>query len=590
MSAHDDWTPIGAIPIASKHLPHIDHHRDGDPALSPSKLLMRWFRSFHAWKSQHLFIGRYSVDKLLLLDGYTRSASWLRIVAVVVLTLVPVLVVVALLHVVPLNDPASGLGSNLTALVRSALADIVLTFMFLIAMKQGTGAGNDVYPLRTLLMIAGLTGTCNEAVWTGVAFAWKFPVPYRELAGALTWVAFCALSHWLLGRRALMKWRKAFVRYLSIASAQFLFFFILLALIRVFGMLGETYQFLMVLVFPVLKTILKRRLWREARKLRDLTTDVTVCMIEISSALYQTACIQNAQSTIVTTAVMVADIVQAIIEVRLYVNHPYIVDGRSVVETAVMIVESGLFPDVDEHSDAARELRWYRARQIGQHFPSQKSSRSSSIEITKTKKRISMTPDARCMLLKGKEYVSHGEKKLMRLLPSDLKRPRNGPSATNESPAVSPGDRSIPAIILDGIKIPRRDLARILEQTLQLLFSCEVLVFIEFIEVFIPVTYGAQHNTVLLSKSPAHVGEMIAMSLMYAAMESVSLVAMAWIMNKKYGINVVKQLAFILETYAMTLHGKIVGTFITVIGLTSVHQGARVMCHLSTAATLTNVL
>lgn len=46
-------------------------------------------------------------------------------------------------------------------------------------------------------------------------------------------------------------------------------------------------------------------------------------------------------------------------------------------------------------------------------------------------------------------------------------------------------------VSIDDILIRRKDQARILEQTLQLLFAAEVLLFVEYMEVFMPLLYAA---------------------------------------------------------------------------------------------------
>jgi hypothetical protein len=45
-------------------------------------------------------------------------------------------------------------------------------------------------------------------------------------------------------------------------------------------------------------------------------------------------------------------------------------------------------------------------------------------------------------------------------------------------------------VSIDGMLVVRKDQARILEQTLQLLFSCEVVVVAEFVKVLVPFVLG----------------------------------------------------------------------------------------------------
>ncbi|GLD92433.1 hypothetical protein PINS_up000966 [Pythium insidiosum] len=138
--------------------------------------------------------------------------------------------------------------------------------------------------------------------------------------------------------------------------------------------------------------------------------------------------------------------------------------------------------------------------------------------------------------------------------------------------------------VIDGIYILRRDQARILEQTLQLMFACEVLLFVEYMEVMMPVMYAiclggewilpnAKYNLIVRHMSSTEVDNNIGTTFMYASLELVSMLAMYWVMKVRYGISAFYQLAFLLETYWMTLQGKLVGSFIVVILAATEHQG-----------------
>jgi hypothetical protein len=111
-----------------------------------------------------------------------------------------------------------------------------------------------------------------------------------------------------------------------------------------------------------------------------------------------------------------------------------------------------------------------------------------------------------------------------------------------------------------------------------------VLLFVEFMEVLLPLVYAvyvgvawhlpnAKYNYVLMQMTRAQMVQTVASSLVYAFLEAISLALMAWLMERKYGVKPLYQLAFVLETYGPTLHGKLVGAFITIVNSATVHQG-----------------
>ncbi|KAE9309380.1 hypothetical protein PF008_g20720 [Phytophthora fragariae] len=144
--------------------------------------------------------------------------------------------------------------------------------------------------------------------------------------------------------------------------------------------------------------------------------------------------------------------------------------------------------------------------------------------------------------------------------------------------------RGADGVAIDDIVIKRRDQARILEQTLQLLFSAEVLLFVEYMEVFLPLLYAAvigglwhlpnaKYSVVLMNMSYNSMVLEVGTSLLYAMLELVSFTSVYFFIKKRYGISALYQLAFLLETYAMTLQGKLIGCFITLLNSSTLHQG-----------------
>ncbi|KAJ0397831.1 hypothetical protein ATCC90586_002807 [Pythium insidiosum] len=138
--------------------------------------------------------------------------------------------------------------------------------------------------------------------------------------------------------------------------------------------------------------------------------------------------------------------------------------------------------------------------------------------------------------------------------------------------------------MIDDVVIPRRDQARVLEQSLQLLFSCEVLLFVEYMEVVIPLIYAlvvgvewalpnAKYNLIVAGMTQQDVSLNVATSFGYGALELVSMALMFWFVRRRYGISALYQLAFLLEQYWMTLHGKVVGAFIIAALAATRHQG-----------------
>lgn len=61
----------------------------------------RLIRQYHEWKSAHLYLARYSIEKMLAFKTYQQTATLNHALAVITLTPIPTLVVVLLLAAIP---------------------------------------------------------------------------------------------------------------------------------------------------------------------------------------------------------------------------------------------------------------------------------------------------------------------------------------------------------------------------------------------------------------------------------------------------------------------------------------------------------
>jgi hypothetical protein len=109
-------------------------------------------------------------------------------------------------------------------------------------------------------------------------------------------------------------------------------------------------------------------------------------------------------------------------------------------------------------------------------------------------------------------------------------------------------------VVIDDVQVSRRDQARILEQTLQLLFACEVLLFVEYMEVIMPVLYAltvgtvwalpnGRYNLITLSMDNHAVVSTVGSSVLYASCELMSLVVLHVAVWQKYGVSAVHLLS-----------------------------------------------
>ncbi|TMW65305.1 hypothetical protein Poli38472_007947 [Pythium oligandrum] len=302
------------------------------------------YEALQAWVHSTQYLGRYSIEKLHLFEHYQRTASSLRVVAVICLAPLPTFLALLAMDIVPMNDPHEGASHNAVAFIRSTLSHGLMTAMTLLPLKQALSLTDDEYAYKTIAVIAVLTSLTIEAVCIPLAFLWRFPLPFREMIGLPIWATSVATYNYLFAKKTLFRHWRRFKRYLPIVGVQLVVLYLWLGCSIGFAYLSLLPQILVIIAFPLLKVSLKSALWKYARRLDDISTDVTICLLEISGALFQTVCMQYVTSKALNALVMVTDLVQAVHEVRAHMKMDYLGDGKRTLLTARKIIESSVFP------------------------------------------------------------------------------------------------------------------------------------------------------------------------------------------------------------------------------------------------------
>lgn len=645
---------------------------------------------YHDWKSEPQHLGRYSIKKLVTFHTYQQTASRTRVALVILLAPLPTLTVLCALDTIPLQDPRKSVVHHGFTFARSALSHSMLTYAMLAAVKQALVLTDNVYSHKTMTIVSVLTGMLAEALWTTVAFTWRFPVPFREFIGVAPWSALIVVLNYGIAYSAFARVMPKLRKYAPVVGTQLVLFYAFLGLSFEFANVSTEVQVAMILLFPVSKVLIKRFLWQYACKLDDVSTDVTVCMVEISGSLYQTVCMQFVKSKLLGSLVMILDFVQAAVEVQAYIKHDYMSDGRSSLRTAIAIIKDATSSMtgrdaessgrrltsrksgyIDERlAAAARGSMVVNVKRPVKHSPptSRKNVKVLSDDLTTISSSRRSSRDAiattlthsivleRTMIQRSKSHrlldlrritvgqdeersgrdntessdgnsvaknanvrgltrvqsakvvpthasaryqVRFGVEQLRDAIDSN-EMPASANTPLDSHPSEASGDTppqtlqrrhyigkrrsSASHVFIDGVLIPRKDQARILEQTLQLFFACEVLIFVEYMEVFMPCLYGAsvgalwhlpnaKYNLILMDMTQSDMASNVVTLFAYAAAEVLSFVSMAYVIRNKYGVSALYLLAFVLETYWLTLQGKLIGCFITIMNSATLHQG-----------------
>ncbi|KAL3660631.1 hypothetical protein V7S43_014386 [Phytophthora oleae] len=302
------------------------------------------WRRFYDWKTEHQFLGRYSVDKLQHFSRYQADVSLARCLGVIcLLSLLPTFTLLAGLHAIPLASPVLGSRHNVAASVRSAIFYAVLTVTWVFHMRQTLGMAKYSTRWKTFLLSVVFGGVFPEGIWSIVSLLWKYPAPGGGVAKMFfTLGCIFYLTHCTQPKESGTGNRQR-TRNLMIVVTEYLLivvFFLLLAL--GFSESPWGIQLALLVIHPPLRSMLKRQSWVHARKLSDLSADVTLNLVDISASIYHTLCIQYARNAALAAIIVIGEFLLGVAIARMYSTHTFIVDGYRTLQTAIKIVEGSL--------------------------------------------------------------------------------------------------------------------------------------------------------------------------------------------------------------------------------------------------------
>ncbi|KAE9331779.1 hypothetical protein PR003_g14840 [Phytophthora rubi] len=118
-------------------------------------------------------------------------------------------------------------------------------------------------------------------------------------------------------------------------------------------------------------------------------------------------------------------------------------------------------------------------------------------------------------------------------------------------------------------------------EALQLLFQCEYLVLVEYIECLVPLVFAIYKSILRLLPNviyyPAGVGNWgtsaVENTLIYAALEATSLLLLHYFLRRKFEFSPLYQLAFVLETQMHMIQASLFLNFVILLQFELAHLG-----------------
>lgn len=527
------------------------------------------------WNAMQItnFGGKYSIERMLALDEYVRNTTLLRVLAVIVVTPIPVAAVVVAQESVPLQDPAAGWSANYGFWVRFGVVALITPYSTIVD-TAALVDGVELSP-RQLIVFC----TCTAVVYTAadMAFAacWRFPIPFVTITLSMVVVfIMLALFRLIVGAQVfheIASRREQLKQFNTYVSVQLTMTMIYPAYQLLFNWAaGTRWELPVLMLLPVMKLVLKISMARTIPHKEDMVPEAVVFTVDFFDALYLATCIQNVSALSTVVAIMTVDFLQ--IAVELHELHERtekvlrrlrrVVDGdTSLLGTVTAICRR---PDLLQRQ-ALSEVR------------------VNSCIVHQ------LSPEARLLLqsISGKASTAlgntsseHGAALTVAQLAARkrLCNPfRKVPPHTEVKTIAVRSKPAEPVQVLHD--------SSILSEALEALFTAECLILTEYLESIVPILYGgyvvvmvffpsAKYHTEMEGITHENVGGMVQRVFLYAILELVSFMVLAVIMRRNCGIQALYHLAFVLETQAPIIQSKFLMWTVMTLTYRVVHFGA----------------
>ncbi|RLN49268.1 hypothetical protein BBJ28_00025594 [Nothophytophthora sp. Chile5] len=489
-----------------------------------TKLLRGWAKLHVSYRG-----GRYSVERLLALDEYTRNTSLLRVLLVCVATPLPMVVLVIAQEAVPLQDPAAGWRANYGYWIRMGIMTLVGTHM-ITTLAKFLVKGFTISWRRLLLLLACSTVLTITADMTFVTYA-AFPTPFSILANSPAFFAQLLVSFYAIvgGRvvREMLAHKDQMIRFVSFLCAQQLMPIIYPAYQVLFhAMINTPYKLPVILLLPVIKLIEKNIVLRCVTHMEDMMPEAAIFTVDFFNALYLATCMESASSTTTVLIIVATDLVQtATVMYGLY---------RRTTTILSRLREATAIPSGDDN------------------LLTRANFLCRGLEMFNNQARVRIRS---CL----PHRLSSADRNLLGSLE---KLPVKDIAATPDSPPTAQG------------KV----------HTLEVLFTSECIVLTAYLETFIPIFYGnfmlimvhlpsAKYHTELTGVTADNVGTEVHTVFLFAALQILSFVLLSTLIRRNLGMRSLYQLAFVLETQMELIQSKLMTWALMTMAFRVVHFG-----------------
>ncbi|RLN94788.1 hypothetical protein BBJ28_00018680 [Nothophytophthora sp. Chile5] len=544
---------------------------------------------FHFQVSYHG--GKYSIERALALDEYTRNTSLSRVLLVCIGSPLPMAAFILLQEaVLPLQPPADGWLANFGFWIRVAILSSAVGHTYLV---QGMFLvdGINLSPRQVLLFVVSLS-LLYVALSMLVAAYLTFPIPFFYITMTPAYYAplFAALY-------AIAGPSSKLTKYIAFIATQKLMGMVYPVYQLLFHATSNTrYIFLVILLLPILKLVMKNIVLRCTKHMEDMTPEAVIFTVDFYNALYLATCMESASSFNTMTVLTVTDFSQTLM-VLLGMHRRTASILQRLRRTTGATKGDGLLAAVCSlcrNSDQFEAQNRAGVRVLS-CLPHRLSTRDRSLLSTLEKLPVIDHMETPRLHSIAHSFVAF--KETPSTICTRLSKPFSRLCARCRSFSVHPTTTNKlefePSTHVEGKRAAESTRTfsshpmlqpNILRETLAILYTSECLVLTAYLETFIPLFYGnyiltmvqlpnAKYHTELVGVTRTNADYKSHVVFLFGILQLVSFGLLARLIWRNCGMRALHQLAFVLETQKALVQGRFVIWMLVTLACRVVHFG-----------------
>ncbi|OWZ19038.1 Ubiquitin-specific protease [Phytophthora megakarya] len=540
-------------------------------------LLSRLKRAWLSTQVSHR--GKYSIERLLAFQEYTQRTSRTRVFLVCVGTPIPMIIFVLALECVPLQEPNAGWKKNYGLWIRSAVICGVIASTMLVELKNLVEG--VTMSIRQVLFVLICVMIGDTALCMAVAAYLAFPIPFHSIIMVPPLLVIVAVSLRVAfgasGFNSMLEHPAQMFGFVLFIFAQALTLLIYPVYQVLFDAVVNTrYELSVMMLLPLVKLITKNIVASSIDHMEDMIPETVIFTVDFFNTIYVATCMQRTSSTTTILTIMIFDALHTLLALRsLYRTaieiHRRLSNDMAIDRPRLLLLDVGCslcqFRDTFERQELSqihlRSCLPHELSSAGRGFLGRLDKYPLKAPVKAHRRRIAsalLLQNAGNSTQTNSQNVGWKNAKrfttkihamsVLHVVPKPLLRD----SAFRTHSAIS------------SCCVPP---SRILQRTLEILFTTECMILTEYLESFIPCFYAgflclmirlpsAQYHTELAGLTTENVQDTVQIVFLYGMLECFSFVALILVLRRTIGTHALYHLAFVLETQTALIQSKLI--------------------------------